>query len=295
MMDLVNKEVQHGTFGKGNVITYNESYININFESGEKRFIFPDVFRKHITFTDQKANDLVNKKIEKKEEKLKKEEEKRKEEQRKHELMLEEEKALEEERLNRLKQKKRIKNSDTHSKVQSVFWVEPEEEEEIFRDWQVFTGEIKSGKNKGKPRQFARMSNNSACLITRRHEEMPEEDREILGAFLANESFDGRECEDGYITAHPEYRLELSDEESKKMLFWNYYVDEKEPDKTIWNSGRQRYFDNTWMAQILRDIVALREDPKEQEDAKAFYDHFCKVNFINQDELEDAKGALMNI
>lgn len=292
-MDLVNKEVKHGAFGKGNVINYDDTYININFESGEKRFIFPDVFKRYITFTDEKANELVNKKIEKKEERLEKEEAIRIEKERERVLLLEEQKALEEERLNRLKQKKRIKNSDTHSKVQSVFWVDPGEEEEIFRDWQVFTGEIKSGKNKGKPRQFARMSPNSACLITKRKEDVKEEDRKILGMFLANESFDGRECEDGYITAHPDYRIELTQEESNKMLFWNYYLDENDPTNTVWNSGRQRYFDNTWMAQILRDIVSLREDPEEKKEAKDFFDHFCQLNFINQDELPDPKGALV--
>ena len=137
------------------------------------------------------------------------------------------------------------------------------------------------------------MSPNSACLITKRKEDMKEEDRKILGVFLANESFDGRECEDGYISAHPEYRVQLTREESDKMLFWNYYLDENDPTNTVWNSGRQRYFDNTWMAQILRDIVSLRENPEEKKDAKTFFDHFCKLNFINQDELADAKGALV--
>ena len=79
------------------------------------------------------------------------------------------------------------------------------------------------------------------------------------------------------------------------MLFWNYYFDEKSSDKTIWNSGRQRYFDNIWMAQILRDIVVLREKSEDEEDAKAFYDYFCKVNLINQKELANASGALSNI
>jgi hypothetical protein len=281
-MDLVNKKVMHEIFGKGNVINYNDSYIKINFESGDKRFSFPDAFRRYITFTDQRATNLVNKKIEKEEEKRKQEE-----------LILKKEKALEEERKYILNQQKLVKSGKVHSEIQSVFWCEPHEEDELFTAWKVSTGEIKSGKKKGQPRQLVRINQNSACLLTRRKDNMKEEDRRILGVFMVNKSFSGRLCEDGYITAHPEYRLHLSEQESEKMLFWNYYVDKKSSNKTIWKSGRQRYFDNICMAQILRDIVILREESKEREDAQAFFEYFCKMNFINQDELPKADGALM--
>lgn len=283
-MDLVNKNVMHKTFGKGNVINYDDSYINIRFKSGNKKFSFPDAFRKHITFIDQKATNLVNKQIEKKEEKRKKEE-----------LILKKEKALEQERQYILNQNKLIKNSKVHSKIQSVFWCESNEEDEIFKDWKVFAGEIKSGNKKGQPRKLTRMNQNSACLITSRKDNMPEEDRQILGVFMANEYFNGGLCEDGYITAHSEYRLHFSKEESEEMLFWNYYSDKRSGNKTIWRSGRHRYFDNIWMAQILRDIVILREEPQEREYAQAFLDYFCKINLINQNELPIADGALMCI
>lgn len=283
-MDLVNKKVMHETFGQGNVINYDDSYISINFKSGDKRFVFPDAFKEYITFIDQKATKLVNKKMEKKEK-----------EQKKEQLKLEQEKALELERQYIEKQKKRIKSGKVHSKTQSVFWCDSNEEDEIFTEWKVFTGTIKSGKKEGQPRRLARMNHNSACLLTKREDNMPEEDRQIIGIFLANESFNGRLCEDGYITSHPQFMLRLSEEESEKMLFWNYYVDERSPERTVWNSGRQRYFDNTWTAQILRDIVTLKEDPKEREAVQAFFEHFCKINFINKDELPAVNGALMRM
>ncbi len=71
-MYLVDKEVIHETFGKGSVVNYNDNYIKIDFESGAKRFVFPDVFRKYMTLVDQKAANLVKIKIQKKEEKKKK-------------------------------------------------------------------------------------------------------------------------------------------------------------------------------------------------------------------------------
>lgn len=281
-MDLVNKEVMHEIFGKGNVINYDDSYIEINFESGDKKFSFPDVFKEYITFIDEKATDLVNKKIEKADEK-----------QRKEDIILRKERALEKQLQYLEKQKKRTKSGKVNSQVQSVFWCESREEEiKIFTEWRVFTGEIKSGKKKGQPRRLARMNQNSACLITRREDDMGEEDRKILGVFMANEFFNGRLSEDGYITAHSKYRLQLSEEESEKMLFWDYYVNKGSGNKTVWNSGRQRYFENMWMAQILKDIVELRDNPEQREEAQAFFGYFCIINSIDQDEIPMANGAL---
>lgn len=281
-MDLVNHEVIHGVFGKGNVVNCDDSYIKINFKSGDKRFVFPDVFKKHIKFIDQKAANMVKEKMEIKEKELKE-----------LELILKEERAIEQERLRIEEQIKKMKNGKINPKIQSVFWCKNDEEDLIFQDWKIFTGKIKSGKKQGEPRQFARMNSKSTCLLTRREDDVSESDRQILGLFMVEETFDGRTCEDGYILAHQEYKIKLTEDESKKMLFWNYYVDKKFPEKTVWNSGRQRYFDNLWMAQILRDIVSLRSETKEKEEAKKFFEYFCDVNLIDKNGLPEAEGALL--
>ncbi len=283
-MNLVDKKVIHKTFGKGNVVNYDDSYIKINFESGTKKFVFPDVFGKYITLIDKKAANLVGKKIEKREEERKKEE-----------IKLEEERALEQERQRILREEKLMQSRKIHPQLQSVFWSDPEEEEIIFTDWKVFAGTIKSGKKKGQPRRLPRMDKKSGCLITRREADMPEEDRRIVGLFLAEETFNGKTCEDGFIPAHPEYRIRLTEEESEKMLFWNYYFNENSPEQMIWNSGRQRYFDNEWMAQILRDIIDLKEDPEEKKKVGLFFEHFCRINRIKKDELPQANGSLMRV
>lgn len=280
-MKLVNKKVKHKTFGKGNVVDYNDSYINIDFESGIKKFTFPDVFSKYATLIDERAADLVRKEIEEREEERKKEE-----------IIMKREKELEKERQEILRQKKKMANNKIHPELQSVFWCKEGEEDEIFAENKVFIGRIKSGKKKGEPRRLSRMNQNSACLLTKREPDMKEEDRYILGAFLVEESFNGRSNEDGYIPAHPKYIVHLTEEESKKMLFWNYYVNRKFPDRLIWNSGRQRYFDNTWMAQILQDIVCLKEDPKEKEEVELFFKHFCDINRIDINELPKPNGGL---
>lgn len=283
-MYLVDKKVIHDTFGEGSVVNYNDNYIKIDFESGAKRFVFPDVFGKYMTLVDQKAVNLVKMKIQKREEEKKKEE-----------LRLRKERALERELQHISDQKKSMQSRKVHPKQQSVFWCEAGEEDKIFTEGRVFVGKVKSGKNKGQPRRLARVNWKSGCLLTRREPNMPEKDRRILGVFMAKEGFNGQTCRDGYIPAHPEYRLRLSEQESDKMLFWNYYMNKNFPTRITWNSGRQRYFDNIWMAQILRDIVSLKKKPGESESAQRFFEHFCKVNHINGDKLPKANGSLMQI
>lgn len=284
-MSLISKQVKHGTFGMGNIVECNDSYIEVQFETSTKKFVFPDVFERHITLVDQSGAEakLIREKIQAKEEEYKKEA-----------LRIKKEKALKQEELDFLKRKSQMKNRRIDPDIQSVFWCEDQEEEKIFTEWKVFTGTVKSGDKKGQPKRLARITQNSACLITSRESDMAEENRLILGAFMVDESFDVDMCEDGYIPAHPVYRIRLSKQESDKMLFWNYYVDKRFPNRMTWNSGRQRYFDNIWMAQILRDIVSLRQEPQEREEAQNFFSSFCKINRINEEELPKANGALIH-
>ena len=284
-MNLINKKVTHKRFGMGSIVKHNDSSIEINFATENKMFVFPDVFGKHLTLHDQSVAHsfekiLQEKEMERKEEELKKEEEKRL--QRKN-LEL------------RLGHEKLMKNHKLHPESQMVFWCDTEEQNSSFSEWKVFSGVIKSGNNKGKPNKPIRLHQNSAVLLTAVDSSMPEKDRRILGVYMVNEDFIGKLCEDGYIPAHSKYRLQLTEQESDQMLFWKYYVNEKFPQKMTWNTGKYRYFDNSWMAQILLDIVSLKSDPEERELAQQFFEHFCKMNQITDQDLPKPNGALMRI
>jgi hypothetical protein len=284
-MNLINKKVTHKRFGTGSIVKHNDSSIEINFASENKMFVFPDVFGEHLTLHDKSVAHsfekiLQEKELERKEEELKKEEEK--ELQRKNQEL-------------RLGHEKLMKNHKLHPESQMVFWCDTEEQNSSFSEWKVFSGVIKSGNNKGKPNKPIRLHQNSAVLLTAIDSSMPEKDRRILGVYMVNEDFIGKLCEDGYIPAHSKYRLQLTEQESDQMLFWNYYVNEKFPQKMTWNTGKYRYFDNSWMAQILLDIVSLKSDPKERELAQQFFEHFCKMNQITDQELPKPNGALMRI
>lgn len=280
-MDLANKQVKHKSFGNGKVIKYNDSYIEIQFTAGNKTFVFPDAFKKHLMLNDEKTRNMIKKIIQEKEKKLKVEAE------------INKKKALQRQKQRMLLKKEKImaNRKKIHPSIQVVFWCKEQDWEKIFTDWKVFTGVIKSGSKKGQPNRLSRMIQYSACLLTAREPNMKEKDRYIKGIYMVEENFNGKVCEDGYIPAHEKYRLRLSEQESKKMLFWHYYINEKYPDKMTWHTGKYRYFDNVMMAQILRDIITLKKDPQEKEFAQKFFDHFCLTNQI--EELPKPNGALV--
>ncbi|KKK36358.1 malate synthase [Mesobacillus campisalis] len=284
-MNLINKKVTHKRYGMGNIVNHNDSRIEINFASENKQFIFPDVFEKHLTLHDKSVanslEEMLQKKAMKRKEQEWKKEQERELQRKKQELRLEYEKLM--------------KNHKLHPESQMVFWCDTEELGSSFSEWKVFSGLIKSGNNKGKPNKPSRLHQNSAVLLTEIDSSRPEQDRRILGVYMVNENFIGKLCEDGYIPAHSKYRLQLTEEESDQMLFWKYYVNEKFPNKMTWNTGKYRYFENSWMAQILQDIVSLKSDPKERELAQEFFEHFCKMNQLTEEELPKANGALMRI
>ena len=281
-MNLINKKVTHKSFGIGSIVQQNESSIEINFETENKKFVFPDVFGSYLTLHDKedaKSLEVIiqNQELERKEEEMKKEEEKLRL-QKKHELRLEYEKLM--------------KNHKLHPESQMVFWCEPEEQDHLFSEWKAFSGLIKSGNNKGKPNKPIRLHQNSAVLVTEVDPGASEKERRILGVYMVNEGFVGKLCVDGYIPAHTKYKIKLTEEESNQLHFWTYYIDVKSPEKVTWSSGKYRYFNNLWMAQILHDIVSLKTNPKEQELARQFLKHFCKINQITDQELPKPSGVL---
>ena len=284
-MNLIDKKVTHKRFGMGSIVKHNDSSIEIHFASENKMFVFPDVFGKHLKLHDKSDANLLEKIIQKKEMEQKEEERKK-----------EEEKKLQREKLVlRWEHEKLMKNHKLHPESQMVFWCDTEEQNSSFSEWKVFSGVLKSGNNKGKPNKPSRLHQNSAVLLTAVDSSRSEKDRRILGVYMVNEDFIGELCEDGSIPAHSKYRLQLTEQESDQLLFWKYYINEKSPEKMTWNTGKYRYFENSWMAQILLDIVSLKSDPEERELAQQFLKHFCKMNQITVQELPKPNGALMRI
>ena len=284
-MNLISKKVTHKQFGIGSIVKHNDSSIEIHFATENKKFIYPDAFGKHLELHDQSDANALEKMIQKKE--MEQEEGKRKRE--------EEEKMQRKNRELRLEHEKMMKNHKLHPESQLAFWCDTEEQIKSFSEWKVFFGTTKMGTNKGLPSKPIRLYPNSAVLLTALDSGMHEKDRRIIGIYMVNEDFIGKICGDGYIPAHSKYRLQLTKQESDQLFFWDYYVNEKSPHKTTWNSGKHRYFQNEWMAQILLHIVSLKSDPKGREIALQFFQYFCKKNNITAQELPEPKGTLKRI
>src|SRR5699024_1768258 len=160
-LNLINEEITHKTFGEGNIVDQDESFITIDFEEGTKKFVYPDAFGKFITLKDRNTAKSLKKvisKIEMEQEEL----ERKREEERKLQV-------LEQQR------KGKMKNNQFHESSQIVFWLDEEEQQNVFTDWQVSTGKVQSGKNKGQPNRPARVRSNSATLLTARESDKPEE------------------------------------------------------------------------------------------------------------------------
>lgn len=111
--------------------------------------------------------------------------------------------------------REKLKNPRVYESSQIVFWLDEEEKQRVFTDWQVSTGKIQSGKNKGQLNRVARLRPNSAGLLTARESDQPETKRRILGLYMVNETFSGNLSEDGMVPSHAEFRIELTDQEAE--------------------------------------------------------------------------------
>lgn len=282
IMNLINKKVTHKVFGEGSIVTHNDSRVEIKFTTENKKFIYPDVFAQHLKLHDSSDAQLIEKMIEEKGEKLKEDELKKQEEKRLH---------LKKQQL-RVDYEKMMHNHKLHSESQLVFWCDEEEQRSSFIDWNVFSGITKSGTSKGKPNKLNRLHQNSAVLLTARDTDVLEQERRILGLYMVKRNFIGKLFDDGNIPAHSKYKIQLTKEESDQLFFWTYYTNKKSPEKMTWNSGKHRYFDNVWLAQILLDILAIKKDPREKEHVQQFLKYFCKMNQLSIEELEIPTGVL---
>lgn len=277
-MNLINEEITHEVFGKGHIVEHDGSIVTIKFDTETKRFVYPDALGQFIILKDEETAKTLEKVFVKREE---------------EEAALEKEREIERERQAIEQQRKDdLKNNRIHESSQIVFWLDEEEEANIFTDWQVTTGVVQSGVNKGQPNRAARLGTNSAGILTTRSADQEETERKILGIFMVNELFSGSLGAEGMVPSHDDYRIQLTEEEAEKMLFWNYYINKNYPHRTTWNSGKFRYLDNIWTAQILKDIIALRTEEEQVQEATRFLEYFCKMNAIDIDNIPEADGAL---
>ncbi|MGN1231114.1 MAG: hypothetical protein ACI4TP_04365, partial [Anaerotignum sp.] len=97
------------------------------------------------------------------------------------------------------------------------------------------------------------------------------------------------------IRSQPRFRIAsgVCLNEAHKMLFWNYYRNEKDSENIRWGQGLHRYLSDEQAVNILKDIVEIKAGTAEEQLAKDFLDYFCSVNALDQNEISPKSGALV--
>lgn len=165
-------------------------------------------------------------------------------------------------------------------------------ESQMLRNWSAFAGYALTKEDYQRPLKLNKVQTNSLAILTTREPYSAEKDRFVFAVFLVDEAYEGDNREQGYVTTSSKYKLSLTNDEAKKILFWNYYHNENAPEKTAWGQGLHRYITDIQAASILHDIVTLKVGKKDEALAKELLEHFCRLNNINISDLPVLEGAL---
>ena len=258
-MQLVGQTVKHVSFGTGVIVEQEERFLYVDFaQQGKKRFAYPDAFSRFLTFADADQQKTADS--------LYQQQEQEQQAQRKKELAKHE----------RLGQLHAIKVSP---QSQAAFDLTEGEAEQQLHEGVLSTGYYLSGNAKGTPKVPNRMKPNTACLLTAVPENGTELDRKILGVAMVGEKFYGADCKDGMVRLHGTHRILLP--KDQQMAYWKYFTHgEKVPH---WGHASFKYFSNTEMHRILRDMKKNLAGTDREEESKAFFHYFCYVNHLPEE------------
>lgn len=166
-------------------------------------------------------------------------------------------------------------------------------ESQMLRDWRALAGIVRSGDRKNEPMKLQQVQKNSLCVLTTRDPASIETERYIFAVFLVDETYEGDNREEGYVSTKSKYRIKLSPNEAHKMLFWNYHANDNQSDIAAWNSGLHRYLDDAEAVQILRDVATLKIGTDDEELASEFLTHFITINGVDTNTVPEKNGALI--
>ena len=165
-------------------------------------------------------------------------------------------------------------------------------ESQMLREWKAMAGVVQNGDRKGQPMHLSGVQSNSLCVLTTREPYTTEENRFIFAVFLVDQTYDGDDLDEGFVSTQSKYKIRLTTEQAHQMPFWRYHANEKQPEIAVWSSGLHRYFNDEQAAQILRDIVEIKKGTADEALAREFYETFCTITKINSESLSDPNGAL---
>ena len=165
-------------------------------------------------------------------------------------------------------------------------------ESKMLRDWEASAGYHHKGKNKGKPMTMRNVSSNNLALLTTRFPHDQEEDRIIFAVFLILENYVGDNYEEGHVKANPEYRLQLTIEEAKRLKFWDYYYNRNKTETIKFGSGLHRYISDIQAAQVLKEVCRIKIGTWEEKFSQNLFEHYCSLKEIDLNKIPEPIGAL---
>ena len=143
-------------------------------------------------------------------------------------------------------------------------------ESRMLIDWKCYAG---MDYETAIPRSISCARNNYvAFLVTK----LPDFDEWVVfGAFLITKSFEGNEKYEGFVEGEREdCRVELSPEEAKKVLYWDFY---KNKDGSRQWTGLFRYFDNNLTLKLLNHMLSVVNDSNKKAKITNIIREFSKV------------------
>ena len=343
-MDLINQTVIHKAFGEGKVINVEKDYITILFTQGEKKFLYPSVFKQFMTMKDAACASFVKSELEQKEKQAA--EQKRLLALKQDEisalaLKMESHTAIKGKSFPRANIAFKCNYCDggksanqvgfngvcsdavirNNIEVEKRTWCNDETcaclqyhngeidratldsqcgeggfvcyESQMLRDWRALAGVVRSGDRKDEPMKLQQVQSNSLCVLTTRDPGSTETERYIFALFLVDETYEGDNREEGYVTTRSKYKIKLSPGEAHKMLFWNYHANDNRSDVAVWSSGLHRYLDDTEAVQILRDVAEIKAGTADEGLALEFLAHFISINRVDASAIPAKYGALI--
>lgn len=168
-------------------------------------------------------------------------------------------------------------------------------ESQMFINWKASAGVVQTGKKKGQPMKLIQVQSNSLCVLTTRDPNSVEAERYIFGVFLVDETYEGDNREEGYVSTKSKYRIKLSPSQAHKMLFWNYHINGNSPESMVWSSGLHRYIESVEAIQILQDSALLKRGTNDEALTNEFLDYYARINNIDITLLPKKNGALLRV
>ena len=162
----------------------------------------------------------------------------------------------------------------------------------MLQNWEARGGERRKGDKKGQAFAIKGAKKNGLIILTTRLPYGKEIDRIIFAVYIADEVVTGDNFHDAIVTAHEKYRIELTKDESEKMLFWKYYHNSNSSDKAFWGTGLFRYVENDAAYHLLNDIINIKTSEKDKELVQEMLDFYCEKNNVKTDKISELKGLI---